>query len=395
MPHCFVLGNPERSEVQEGLREGLLQYSSRRGLAVSQRILVEKLPKKVKGRVLTGLDSEGAVAMAAMALYGPEQVDWVHHDVYLTEKVKLGLTQNGLPESAVKLSADLPGSPGPGSHGFLPEGYGLVALGLPKGGEAALARELIEQAHAVLRPGGVLLVGSNNENGMWLYQMLRATFGDASRVALRSLHGCLVSARRRKPLAKLKDHSHKSRVSLREQIFSITTRPGVFGHRRVDQGTRALVEKARVAPGQLLVDIGCGPGTIGLVLGKETGAPVVLVDSSLRATEMAALNAAANGVDAQVITASDLYDCTPDFADHVFCNPPYYSNFRIAESFFLSARRVLQPGGKIWVVAKNADAHGALLAEMFADVTGEEHRGYGILTGFRPLEPAEPVEPAE
>ncbi len=386
MPHEFVLGNPIRSEKADVLREGALSFRSRKGLALPQRLLIEHLPRQVKGRVLTGLDSEGAVAMACSALYGHGSVDFISFDVYLADKVRLGFVQNGLPSAAVQLGTDLPGTPPPGVHGFLDEGYGMVALCFPASAESALTRELIEQAHAILRPGGVLQIGTNHKTGDWLAKTVKGVFGDATRLPLPKQGGALVSARRRKPRAKLKDHSHVSVISDCGPRVEVRTRPGVFGYRRFDEGTRALLEAARVGPGQRVVDIGCGPGTIGLILGKRTGAPVQLVDSSRRATALAEENAARNGVEAEVLTAADLFAAPPDVADHVFCNPPYYSNYRIAESFVLSARRVLKPGGKLWLVAKNHDAHGQLVAEMFADPQLELLRGYGVITGFKPIE---------
>ena len=62
---------------------------SRRGLRVPERLLIEALPAQAPGRVLTGLDTEGAVALGARALWGDApEVAWIHLDAYVARKVK-------------------------------------------------------------------------------------------------------------------------------------------------------------------------------------------------------------------------------------------------------------------------------------------------------------------
>src|SRR5262245_66234592 len=65
----IVLGNERRAGRTETLRGGALSYRSAHGLKSAARVLIEALPKSLPARVLTGLDSQAAVALAVGALH--------------------------------------------------------------------------------------------------------------------------------------------------------------------------------------------------------------------------------------------------------------------------------------------------------------------------------------
>ena len=61
---------------------------------------------------------------------------------------------------------------------------------------------------------------------------------------------------------------------------------------------------------------------------------------------------------AKAVTPDEYDDGTPPETDGTFDvfagNPPYYSDYRIAEVFLDTARRALKPGGVCYTVCKNA-----------------------------------------
>src|SRR5262249_37230564 len=79
---------------------------------------------------------------------------------------------------------------------------------------------------------------------------------------------------------------------------SFVSRPGGFSYGRFDDGARALIETAVINPRDRVVDLGCGCGTNGVFAGREAGPEgfVAFVDSNVRATALAEINAAGNGV---------------------------------------------------------------------------------------------------
>jgi 16S rRNA (guanine1207-N2)-methyltransferase len=145
----------------------------------------------------------------------------------------------------------------------------------------------------------------------------------------------------------------------------LRTRPGVFSHRRIDDGARALIKSlaeaeianfvAVLAP--RVLDLGCGSGVVGLVAAlRNPSAQVHAIDSSPRAIE--ATQWAAERNCAPNLTAA--LDCDgrtvgPGTFDLVLANPPYYSNFRIAGLFVAIAQRALKPGGRLLLVTKSPE----------------------------------------
>ena len=87
----------------------------------------------------------------------------------------------------------------------------------------------------------------------------------------------------------------------------LTTDRGVFGHGRVDAGTKFLLLTAPAAPqdGHLL-DLGCGYGPIALTMARRSpGATVWAVDVNERARDLCRTNAERNGLTNVIVASPD------------------------------------------------------------------------------------------
>ncbi|MCU1504851.1 MAG: putative methyltransferase [Ilumatobacteraceae bacterium] len=105
--------------------------------------------------------------------------------------------------------------------------------------------------------------------------------------------------------------------------LTLTTDRGVFGHDRIDAGTKLLLLRAPApaATGSLL-DIGCGAGAIALTMAKRSPAATVwAIDVNARARALCADNAAANGLDNVRVVAPDDVPADEGFAT-IWSNPP-------------------------------------------------------------------------
>ncbi len=71
----------------------------------------------------------------------------------------------------------------------------------------------------------------------------------------------------------------------------------------------------------------------------------------------------------------------PGTFDLALGNPPYYSDFRIAEIFLQGARRALKPGGRVLMVAKSHAWFDARMPELFDDVRSIPHKLYMVIEG--------------
>ena len=133
--------------------------------------------------------------------------------------------------------------------------------------------------------------------------------------------------------------------------------------------------------------MGCGCGLVGLLIAKYLGPDaisLVMVDSHARAVEAATENAAKFGVEAEVILADN---GTPERMDGTFDvfvgNPPYYSDYRIADVFLGTAKRALRPGGVCYTVCKNAAGLEPVQKRYFTEVDVIKRRGYAVLKSHR------------
>ena len=78
---------------------------------------------------------------------------------------------------------------------------------------------------------------------------------------------------------------HSITVSLRKHLYMFKTLPGVFSYEKIDLGTNVLIENI-IFPKEknMILDLGCGYGVIGIVIAREIdSAYVYFIDSNKRA----------------------------------------------------------------------------------------------------------------
>ena len=190
------------------------------------------------------------------------------------------------------------------------------------------------------------------------------------------------------------------------QKLMLTSFPGCFCHRRVDDGGLALAEVvSRELSGKnprAILDMGCGCGLVGFLVASslsdsheapgtssaaaphESTIRLVMVDSHTRAVEAANLNAEKLGIPAEVILSDNGTPAQMDGTFDVFVgNPPYYSDYKIADIFLETAQRALKSGGVCYTVCKNADGLEPVQRRYFPEVEIIRRRGYAVLKSVK------------
>ena len=199
------------------------------------------------------------------------------------------------------------------------------------------------------------------------------------------------------PLAEYRDFSAEWTASVPGgEPLVFTSLPGCFCHRRADPGGLALAETAskfaEETPPSRILDMGCGCGLVGLLIAdavrRRTGqAPqLTLVDSHARAIAAARINVERLGLASSTrFVLSDNGLPRGEVATHDFFvgNPPYYSEYRIAETFLSAAYRVLRQGGTCLTVVKTATGLKALQEKYFREAEIIPRRGYAVLRSIR------------
>jgi len=261
----------------------------------------------------------------------------------------------------------------------LPADFQTLLYPVPQGGERGLKLDLIEQAFHVLRPHGTLVVLSPYEKDQVLPGALKKVFG---RVHAPAAGGGSVFWCQRAGARPRRRHEVLFQVSGGDgPSFRFLSRPGVFSYGRFDNGARALVETMEVHAGDRVLDLGCGCGTNGIIAARRCGpsGQTTFVDSNLRALALAEHNARANGVAEFALVASSSVAGLEGEFDVVLANPPYYAQLSIAQLFIERARDLLRLGGRFYLVTKQPNQVGPLVAEAFGPAQVVERRGYVVL----------------
>ncbi|WP_027966467.1 methyltransferase [Halomonas halocynthiae] len=159
--------------------------------------------------------------------------------------------------------------------------------------------------------------------------------------------------------------------------LTLASHPGVFGHGKLDDGTRMLLahlpnELVEVtSKGCDVLDMGCGDGIIATWLAKR-GHRVCAVDVNGFAVEATRRSLAANGLDGEVL-AGDVYSSLGERRfDVIVSNPPFHQERSIdhgpASRLIRDAPMHLRSGGSLILVANAFLPWPRLLSEAFGDV---------------------------
>jgi 16S rRNA (guanine1207-N2)-methyltransferase len=341
----------------------------------SERMLIAAL-EEVDGaaarRVLCTSLGRGQLAAAAAVRFPRARVVCHFLDVYLASQSRA--CQSPGPENLSTIcQADFP-----------PDEIDLAMLPFTAAGHAELTREWLQQAHQALAPGGRLLAATDNPRDTWLGQQLRKL---CDRVLRRAEdRAALYLAVKDRPLKKFKNFTCEFAFRDRGRLIRAVSRPGVFSHRRVDPGTRALLEVMEIAPGDRVFDMGCGSGVAALAAAmRAPGVAVYALDSNPRAVQCTMQGAALNGRENVAASLDAEGTCDrPGSYDVFLANPPYYSNYRIAEIFLDAGRRALRPGGTILVVAKRRDWYLEAMPARFDRLTVTPVKDYLVISAVQP-----------
>lgn len=250
----------------------------------------------------------------------------------------------------------------------------------------ALTHGLVHQAAGAVAAGGPIWVDGQKTDGVdSLLKELRtrATVGDTFAKA----HGrsfCFANP----GVSAFADWQMQDRIA----VPGFVTRPGAFSADGVDPGSALL---AAHLPADLKgkgADLGAGWGWLAAqVLARSAVKELHLVEAEAEALAAARQNI--NDERAQFYWADATNVSLGKAMDFVVMNPPFHqgraADPALGAAFIRSAARMLQPNGRLWMVANRTLPYEAELVRRFAQVTPvATAHGFKVIMAARPYPPS-------
>ena len=174
-------------------------------------------------------------------------------------------------------------------------------------------------------------------------------------------------------------------LEYRGQTYEFIYDNGVFSKGRLDDGTRILLDAAGTVNGDVL-DLGCGWGPVGTILGRENPeANILMTDVNERALALADKNLLLNRVSNAETLCSDGFEKVDGLFDFILTNPPIRAGKQVVYALFDAALAHLKPDGALYIVIRRQQgAQSALkyLEKADAEVVARD-KGYWVLRAGR------------
>jgi 16S rRNA (guanine1207-N2)-methyltransferase len=175
------------------------------------------------------------------------------------------------------------------------------------------------------------------------------------------------------------------RTSLCGKPFEFLTASSVFSKRKVDCGTRLLIEDMVLPENGCVLDIGCGYGAVGIAVAKfNPRLHVVMTDVNARAVRLAKKNVGLNRVTNAEVRYGFFYEPVEDLKFNcVLSNPPVSAGMETVKAIVAGAPSVMAAGASFQMVIRSK-----IGAKLLPALFGETFGNCGVVareSGFRVL----------
>ncbi|WP_264357809.1 class I SAM-dependent methyltransferase [Buchnera aphidicola] len=167
----------------------------------------------------------------------------------------------------------------------------------------------------------------------------------------------------------------------------IKSLPGVFGHKKVDLGSKLLASTFSGEITGKVLDIGCGTGFLSAyLLYLSSNVTLTLVDNDISALKCSQATLDINKFQAEVIS-SNLYSNIFKKFDLIISNPPFHNDLKIdlniIEEIISSSRKYLNFKGELRFVTNSCFKYNVLLKKFFKKYNVlKKESGYKVYQAF-------------
>lgn len=355
-------------------------------IPMAMRLLAEQAKITAGERVLILPCGHGALGVWAATRSGAENITLCDTNIIAVQAAQQTLQANGCFGARVVV----------GFSTGQEAAYDVVLMTLPKGRD--LWRLHFLYAFSALREGGRLYLAGANDGG--IKSAIRdgaELFGPEVLLAYKRSNRVVAFARRPAPGGDLPANYrapgiapgtfNEFAIQVKGETYTACTRPGVFSWRKLDAGTRLLLDVLDIRADEAVLDVGCGYGIIGMVAAKRAPkGQVKLVDVDWLACECAKATLSRNAVTgAQVLLGDGLAAVAGQAFTLIVSNPPFHSghevDYAMAEAFVAEAHSALEPRGRLVLVANRFLPYDRLMSQIFGSTTTlAENPHYHVLS---------------
>ncbi|MGV6807139.1 MAG: class I SAM-dependent methyltransferase [bacterium] len=276
---------------------------------------------------------------------------------------------------------------------FAPSTIDFLAFRVTK--EKSVAHHVINRAGELLAEGGQLLLAGQKQEGIKaLIKNAAALLGD--NVSPRK-NGAIYTASLTKNILSTESCLEDDDYATVREIGSaygqpIFSKPGLFGWKKIDTGTRMLADFAidyatgHLPPGPTILDLGCGYGLLSLATHQLGDCRIVATDNNAAAVDTCRENFTRWGINGEVNADNCAANISEKF-DLVVSHPPFHRGFgtdyTLTERFIESAAKRLKRDASALFVANSFVPLERLSSDYFRSVETVENSGKFKIVALR------------
>jgi 16S rRNA (guanine1207-N2)-methyltransferase len=133
------------------------------------------------------------------------------------------------------------------------------------------------------------------------------------------------------------------RTNLRGKSFEFLTASSVFSKKRVDLGTRLLIETMFLPATGCVLDLGCGYGAVGIAAAASNPrVRVIMTDVNTRAVHLAKQNIERNKITNAEVRCGYLYEPVKELTFNcILSNPPVSAGMETVKAIIAQAPKIM------------------------------------------------------
>ncbi len=161
-------------------------------------------------------------------------------------------------------------------------------------------------------------------------------------------------------------------TNLRDKPFTFLTASSVFSKKRVDTGTRLLIETMVLPQVGYVLDVGCGYGAVGIAAATfKPRLRVIMTDVNARAVHLAKLNIEKNQATNAEARCGCLYEPVKEVTfDCILSNPPVSAGMGTVKAMITEAPKIMADKATLQMVVRSKTG-GKTLQPIFNETFGD------------------------